>query len=103
MARSPSGPKLPRSRAPRRTSMSDPRLLAARPRWQRGTWALLGVLACGCSATIGDNHPAGGMTIGPDGKPINGGGVVGGTGMTPGGNACTVPAAVPQRIVRLDY
>src|SRR3954471_153998 len=101
MATASSGPKPRRSRAPRRTSMSDPRLLAAQPRWSRKAWALIGLLVCGCSATIGDNHPPG-KTIGPDGKPITGG-EVGGDSTTPGGKACTIPAAVPQRIVRLDY
>ena len=82
--------------------MSDPRLLAGQPRWSRKAWALIGLLACGCSATIGDNHQAGSKTIGPDGKPITGG-EMGGDGTTPGGKACTIPAGVPQRIVRLDY
>ncbi len=75
--------------------------LAAWPRWSATTWALIAVLAGGCSATIGDNKGPGGTTIGPDGKPISTGG--GGDGMTPGGSACSVPNAVPQRIVRLDY
>jgi len=82
--------------------MTHPRQLAARPRWSAGKCALLLLLASACSATIGDNKGPGGKTLGPDGKPITGGNP-GDNGMTPGGAACTVPNAVPQRIVRLDY